>query len=205
MSSSRILLRNSLSIARPSRVLFNSRIVNSSARLLWTQSPSYNSISKDDSIKKEESAPSKAVQEVSPKIQALVDQISALTLLETASLVTELKTKLNIPDFAMAAPAVATAGSANGAAAVSEEDGESSGAKKESKEKTVFNIKLDSFETKSKPKIIKEVKGLLGLSLVEAKKFVEAAPKLLKENVAKDDADKIKKTLEDLGAKVTLE
>ena len=65
--------------------------------------------------------------------------------------------------------------------------------KKKSKKKlkkTIFSIKLESFDAKSKPKIIKEVKGMLGLSLVESKKFVESAPKVLKENVAKEDAEK---------------
>ena len=58
---------------------------------------------------------------------------------------------------------------------------------------------------RDRPKIIKEVKNLLGLSLVEAKKFVESAPKVLKENVAKEDADKVKAALEGLGAKIVLE
>lgn len=139
---------------------------------------------------------------VDPKIKNIVEEISKLTLLETSSLISELKTQLNIPDITFpAAGAVAPAAGAGGAAA------EESGAQEEEKpeEKTIFAIKLESFDAKSKPKIIKEVKSLLGLSLVEAKKFVEAAPKVLKDNVAKDDADKIKTTLEGLGAKVTLE
>ena len=72
-------------------------------------------------------------------------------------------------------------------------------------EKTIFVVKLDSFETGAKPKIIKEVKNMLGLNLVEAKKFVESAPKILKENVTKDDAEKMKTLLEGLGAKISLE
>lgn len=72
-------------------------------------------------------------------------------------------------------------------------------------EKTMFNVKLESFETGSKPKIIKEVKNLLGLNLVESKKFVESAPKVLKENLVKEDAEKLKETLEALGAKIVLE
>lgn len=133
---------------------------------------------------------------VDPKISAIVDQISTLTLLETSSLVSELKERLNISDISFpsgAAPAAAPA------APVEEE------VKEVVEEKTIFSIKLESFDAKSKPKIIKEVKGLLGLSLVESKKFVEAAPKTLKDNVAKEDADKIKATLEGLGAKITLE
>lgn len=134
---------------------------------------------------------------VDAKISAIVDQISTLTLLETSALVTELKDRLNIPDISL--PAGGAAPAAAPAAAVEEE------VKEVVEEKTIFSIKLESFDAKSKPKIIKEVKNLLGLSLVESKKFVEAAPKVLKDNVAKEDADKIKATLEGLGAKVSLD
>lgn len=133
---------------------------------------------------------------VDPKITQIVDQISKLTLLETSSLVAELKDKLNIPDISL--PSASAAPVAQAAPVVEE-------VKEVVEEQTIFSIKLESFDPKSKPKIIKEVKSLLGLSLVESKKFVEAAPKTLKDNVAKEDADKIKATLEGLGAKVTLE
>ena len=69
----------------------------------------------------------------------------------------------------------------------------------------MFNVKLTSFEAGAKPKIIKEVQALLGLSLVDSKKFVESAPKMLKEGLTKDEAEKMKKTMEDLGAKIALE
>lgn len=133
---------------------------------------------------------------VDPKISQIVDQISTLTLLETSALVSELKTRLNISDIAL--PAAGAAAPAP-AAAVEEE------APEVVEEKMIFSIKLESFDAKSKPKVIKEVKNLLGLSLVESKKFVEAAPKVLKDNVAKEDAEKIKAALEGLGAKVSLE
>ncbi|KAH3903461.1 related to 54S ribosomal protein L12, mitochondrial [Saccharomycodes ludwigii] len=136
---------------------------------------------------------------VDPKISKIVNDISSLTLLETSSLIQELKSKLNIPDisFPTAGAAVPSANAATPQAAAEEE------APKE--EKTIFSVKLESFDAKTKAKVIKEVKTLLGLSLVEAKKFVEAAPKILKENVSKEDAEKVKKTLEGFGAKVTLE
>ncbi|KAI5960898.1 MNP1 [Candida theae] len=146
----------------------------------------------------ESSSPSSPVD---PKITQIVDQISTLTLLETSQLVNELKSKLNISDIALP---VAGAGGAGGAAAQAA-PAEEEEAKQPVEEKTMFAIKLESFDAKSKPKVIKEVKGLLGLSLVESKKFVESAPKVLKENVAKEDAEKIKATLEGLGAKVVLE
>ncbi|GMM45917.1 mitochondrial nucleoid protein [Pichia kluyveri] len=134
---------------------------------------------------------------VDAKIQTIVDSISKLTLIETSSLISELKSQLNIPEMSFAA-----GGSAAPAAPVAEEAAEKPEA---AAEKTIFNIKLESFDAKTKAKVIKEVKGLLGLSLVDSKKFVEAAPKVLKENVAKEDAEKIKATLEGLGAKVSLE
>ncbi|KAH8894977.1 54S ribosomal protein L12 [Thozetella sp. PMI_491] len=138
---------------------------------------------------------------VNPKIAGIVDQISQLTLLETADLVSSLKSRLNIPDlpvggFAAAAPA------AGAPAAAAEEPEEAAPA---AAEKTLFNVKLMEFDAAAKPKIIKEVKSLLGLSLVESKKFVESAPKVMKESVPKEDAEKIVATMKELGAKVVLE
>ncbi|KAL2021073.1 hypothetical protein VTK56DRAFT_7728 [Thermocarpiscus australiensis] len=136
-----------------------------------------------------------------PKIAAIVDQISQLTLLETADLVASLKSRLNIPDlpvggFAAAAPAAAPA------AAAAEEAEEAAPA---AAEKTLFSVKLQSFDAAAKPKVIKEVKNLLGLSLVDSKKFVESAPKLMKESVPKDEAEKIVATMKELGAVVVME
>jgi len=72
-------------------------------------------------------------------------------------------------------------------------------------EKTLFNLKLESFEAGAKPKIIKEIKSMLGLSLVDSKKFVESAPKMMKEGVPKDEAEKIIAALKELGGKVSME
>lgn len=72
-------------------------------------------------------------------------------------------------------------------------------------EKSVFALKLEGFEAGSKPKVIKEIKNLLGLSLVDSKKFVESAPKTMKDNVPKDEAEKIIETLKGLGATVTMD
>lgn len=72
-------------------------------------------------------------------------------------------------------------------------------------EKTLFNIKLDSFDAAAKPKIIKEIKQMLGLSLVDSKKFVESAPKMMKESVPKEECEKIIETMKGLGAKVSME
>ncbi|KAK4623690.1 54S ribosomal protein L12, mitochondrial [Fulvia fulva] len=135
-----------------------------------------------------------------PKISGIVDQISQLTLLETADLVSTLKSRLNIPDmpiggFAAAGPSVA--------AAAPVEEPEEAAPKQE--EKTLFNLKLESFDTAAKPKIIKEIKAMLGLSLVDSKKFVESAPKMMKEAVPKEEAEKIIETLKGLGGVVKME
>jgi large subunit ribosomal protein L7/L12 len=72
-------------------------------------------------------------------------------------------------------------------------------------EKTMFTLKLQSFDAAAKPKIIKEVKSMLGLSLVDSKKFVESAPKVLKEGVAMEEAEKIIATVKALGGVVVME
>ncbi|TGO47102.1 hypothetical protein BOTNAR_0544g00020 [Botryotinia narcissicola] len=132
-----------------------------------------------------------------PKISGIVDQISQLTLLETADLVASLKSRLNIPDMPMGG---FSAGPAQAAAPVEEED-----AAPVQQEKTLFNLKLASFDAGAKPKIIKEIKSMLGLSLVDSKKFVESAPKMMKEGVPKEEAEKIIATLKELGAVVNME
>ncbi|KLU89005.1 54S ribosomal protein L12 [Magnaporthiopsis poae ATCC 64411] len=138
----------------------------------------------------------------SPKIAGIVDQISQLTLLETAELVTSLKSRLNIPDMPVGGFAAAPAAPAAAAAAAPEEAEDAAPA---AAEKTVFTLKLQSFDAAAKAKIIKEIKGLLGLSLVDSKKFVESAPKTMKESVPKEDAEKIMATMKELGAVVTME
>jgi len=90
---------------------------------------------------------------------------------------------------------------AGGAAAPAEEEE----AAPVAQEKTLFNLKLQKIDTTQKPKIIKEIKGLLGLSLVDSKKFVESAPKMLKESVPKDEAEKIMAALKAVGGEVIME
>jgi len=95
--------------------------------------------------------------------------------------------------FGGAAPAAAPA------AAVEEEEAPAK------EEKTLFALTLKSFDAAAKPKIIKEVKSMLGLSLVDSKKFVESAPKQMKDGVPKEDCAKIIETMKGLGAVVTME
>ncbi|GJJ78456.1 large subunit ribosomal protein L7/L12 [Entomortierella parvispora] len=136
-------------------------------------------------------------KDVDPKIVSIVDQISGLTLLQTADLVSLLKVRLNIQEIAMPVGGAAAPGQAAAAAPVEEE---------KVVEKTEFNVKLEKFDAAAKAKLIREIKNIIpGINLVEAKKFVEGAPKVVKEGLNKADAEKLKKTLEDLGATVSLE
>ena len=95
----------------------------------------------------------------------------------------------------------AAPGQAGSAAAPAEEEEEAAPVQ----EKTLFTLKLESFEDGSKPKVIKEIKSILGLSLVDSKKFVEGVPKVMKESVAKDEGEKIIETFKKLGGKDTME
>jgi large subunit ribosomal protein L7/L12 len=121
-------------------------------------------------------------------LNKLVDDLSALTVLEAAELAKLLEEKWGVS--AAAAVAVAAAPAAGGGAAAAEEQ-------------TEFTVVLASAGDK-KIEVIKEVRGITGLGLKEAKDLVEGAPKPLKEGVAKDEAAKIKETLEKVGAKVEL-
>ncbi|KAF2258857.1 54S ribosomal protein L12, mitochondrial precursor [Lojkania enalia] len=146
-------------------------------------------------------ASSEAAAPANPKIATIVDQISQLTLLETADLVSTLKTRLNIPDMPMGG-FVAAGGAAAPATAAPVEEEEAAPA---AAEKTLFNLKLEKFDAAAKPKIIKEIKAMLGLSLVDSKKFVESVPKTMKEGVPKEEAEKIVETLKALGATAIME
>lgn len=119
-------------------------------------------------------------------IAKIVDELSSLTVLEAAELATALEEKWGVS----AAAAVAVAAAPAAAAAAVEE-------------KTEFDVILTAVGDK-KIEVIKEVRGITGLGLKEAKDLVEGAPKPVKEAVTKDEADKIKETLEKAGAKVEL-
>ncbi|MBN9047813.1 MAG: 50S ribosomal protein L7/L12 [Rhizobiales bacterium] len=121
-------------------------------------------------------------------LQKIVDELSTLTVMEAADLAKMLEEKWGVS--AAAAVAVAAAPGAGGGGAAAEE-------------KTEFTVVLASAGDK-KIEVIKEVRALTGLGLKEAKDLVEGAPKTVKEGVAKDEANKIKQTLEKVGAKVEL-
>jgi large subunit ribosomal protein L7/L12 len=122
-------------------------------------------------------------------LQKIVDELSSLTVLEAADLAKMLEEKWGVSAAAAVAVAAGPTGAAGGAAAA--------------EEKTEFTVVLAAAGDK-KIEVIKEVRALTGLGLKEAKDLVEGAPKTVKEGVAKDEADKIKATLEKVGAKVEL-
>ncbi len=122
----------------------------------------------------------------SEKITAMIEEVKALTVLELSELVHALEEEFGVSAAAMAAPA-AGGGAAEAAA-----------------EKTEFDVILASFDAAAKIKVIKAVREISGLGLAEAKAVVEGAPKALKEGVSKDEAEELKKKLEEAGAKVEL-
>lgn len=121
----------------------------------------------------------------SEKITALIEEVKNLTVLELNDLVKALEEEFGVSAAAMAAPAA-------GAAAPAAE------------EKTEFDVVLTGFDAAAKIKVIKVVREITGLGLKEAKDAVEGAPKVIKEGASKEEAEDIKKKLEEVGAKVTL-
>ena len=119
------------------------------------------------------------------EINEIVSAIESLTLIQASELVKALEEKFGVSAAAMAAPAA-------GAAAPAAE------------EKTEFDVVLVGFDAAQKIKVIKSVREITGLGLAEAKKAVEETPTTLKEALSKDDAENMKKELEEVGAKVEL-
>ena len=121
-------------------------------------------------------------------LEKLVEELSALTVMEAAELSKLLEEKWGVSAAAPVAVAAAAGGGDAGAAA---------------EEKTEFDVILASAGDK-KINVIKEVRAITGLGLKEAKELVEGAPKAVKEGVAKAEAEDFKKKLEEAGAKVEL-
>ena len=121
---------------------------------------------------------------MSEKVTAMIEEIKGLTVLELSELVHALEEEFGVSAAAMAAPAAAAAPAAS--------------------EKTEFDVVLTGFDAAAKIKVIKAVREITGQGLAEAKATVEGAPKTLKEAVSKDEAEALKKQLEEVGAKVEL-
>ncbi|KAL8998647.1 MAG: hypothetical protein Q9169_002307 [Polycauliona sp. 2 TL-2023] len=151
------------------------------------------------SQRRHESTSASTTAPTNPKIATIVDQISQLTLLETADLVSSLKSTLSIPDLPLGGFSAGPSAAAPPPAIEEEE------AAPVAQEKTLFALTLKSFDAGAKPKIIKEIKSMLGLSLVESKKFVEGAPKLMKEGVPKEEGEKIVEVMKGLGGVVGMD
>ena len=120
------------------------------------------------------------------KVDDVLESIDSLTVVELADLVKKIEEKYGVSAAAVAAP-VAGAGAAAGA-----------------EEKSSFNVVLKA-AGQQKIQVIKVVRDVTGLGLKEAKDLVDGAPKTVKENVAKDAAEEMKKKLEDVGATVELQ
>ena len=121
---------------------------------------------------------------MSEKVTAMIEEIKALTVLELSELVHALEEEFGVSAAAMAAPAAAAAPAAE--------------------EKTEFDVVLTGFDAAAKIKVIKAVREITGQGLAEAKATVEGAPKALKEGVSKDEAEALKKQIEEVGGKVEL-
>ena len=124
---------------------------------------------------------------MSEKITAMIEEIKGLTVLELSELVHALEDEFGVSAAAMAAPAAGA-----GAAAPAAE------------EKTEFDVVLTGFDAAQKIKVIKVVREVMGLGLAEAKAAVEGAPTTMKEGLSKEDAEALKKQVEEVGGKVEL-
>ena len=122
---------------------------------------------------------------MSEKVTAMIEEIKGLTVLELSELVHALEEEFGVSAAAMAAPA------AGGAAPAAEE-------------KTEFDVVLAGFDAAAKIKVIKAVREIAGLGLAEAKAAVEGAPTTMMEGLSKEDAEALKKQVEDVGGKVEL-
>lgn len=120
----------------------------------------------------------------------ILESLKTLSLLEASELVKQIEDTFGV-SAAASAGVVMAAPAAGGAAEVEEE-------------KTEFDVVLESFDASSKIKVLKAVREATGLGLGEAKALVEAAPKTVKEGISKDDAEALKKAIEDVGGKVTV-
>ena len=121
---------------------------------------------------------------MSEKITAMIEEIKALTVLELSELVHALEEEFGVSAAAMAAPAAAAAAPVE--------------------EKTEFDVILAGFDAAAKIKVIKVVREITGQGLAEAKATVEGTPSTLKEAASKDEAEELKKKLEEAGAKVEI-
>ena len=160
--------------------------------------PTHDKVARFPLLEKAATITVSCVQVYPQKIVTIVDQISGLNLLEVADLNSLLKSRLNISD----APVMMAGGPV--AAPKVEEEEEAVAAP--TAIQTSFTVKLEKFDAAKKVAIIKEIKSIVeGMNLVQAKKFVESAPAVVKADISKEEADKIKESLSALGGECTIE
>jgi large subunit ribosomal protein L7/L12 len=131
---------------------------------------------------------------MSPKTDEILESLKSLSLLEASELVKQIEEAFGVSAAASAGVVMA----APGAAAAGDGGGEAT------EEKTEFDVILESFDASAKIKVLKAVRNATGLGLGDAKALVEAAPKPIKEGISKDEAEALKKEIEEVGGKVTL-
>jgi large subunit ribosomal protein L7/L12 len=128
---------------------------------------------------------------MSSKTDEILESLKTLSLLEASELVKQIEEAFGVSAAASAGVVMAAPGAAGGGEAAAEE-------------KTEFDVVLESFDASAKIKVLKEVRNATGLGLGDAKAMVEAAPKTIKEGIAKEEAEALKKAIEEVGGKVTL-
>ncbi|WP_320666476.1 50S ribosomal protein L7/L12 [Prochlorococcus sp. MIT 1307] len=131
---------------------------------------------------------------MSAKTDEILDSLKALSLLEASELVKQIEDTFGVSAAASAGVVMAAPGASAGGG----------GGAEAAEEKTEFDVVLEGFEASSKIKVLKAVREATGLGLGDAKAMVEAAPKTIKEGIGKDDAESLKKAIEEAGGKVSL-
>jgi len=129
---------------------------------------------------------------MSTKTDEILESLKTLSLLEASELVKQIEEAFGVsaaPSAGVVMAAPGAAGAAGGEVA---------------EEKTEFDVVLESFDAAAKIKVLKAVREATGLGLGDAKAMVEAAPKTIKEGIAKDEAEALKKAIEEVGGKVSL-
>ena len=129
---------------------------------------------------------------MSEKVANIVEELKTLSLLEASELVKQIEEVFGV-----------SAAGGGGMVMMAPGAGGAGGAAEEAEEKTEFDVILDSFGDAKMP-VLKVVRAVTDLSLKEAKELVESAPKPIKEGISKEDAEDLKKQLEDAGAKVSI-
>jgi len=128
---------------------------------------------------------------MSTNTDKILESLKSLSLLEASELVSQIEEAFGVSAAASAGVVMAAPGAATGGGEAAEE-------------KTEFDVVLESFEASAKIKVLKAVREATGLGLGDAKAMVEAAPKTIKEGIGKDEAETLKKAIEEAGGKVSL-